>query len=269
MELSSIEKTTSKRKSKDKKKEPLLSAEDLASDAPSPAKFTANFDSAFPTDKGNNNSTALDAISKTSNNVTKRTGTSEGSAEGAAGGVVVLGTAFGGSPIIPEGSAENEEPFIGREKKKGHKFFFFCCDSKRAVIWLAMPMFMLNLMALTLGAVRGDPSMEGYVQAMVVRGCGMFVMFTTILGAWWYNKIIVLVGLLFVCYQLTMAIIGISKYDWQSDYNEDGKLEILLPLVWNVLLFYAEAVFISEVNDGIMSDETYKRREKYSCCCNC
>lgn len=152
------------------------------------------------------------------------------------------------------------------EKKKGHKLFFFCCDSKRAVIVLNTIVLMVNIMALTVAIRRAA---EGYEKAIVVRSCGMFVTITTILGAYWYSKTVVLVGLAFTCYMLTVAIIKVARHNWDGGYNEDGPLDVIVPVFWHALIFYAEAVFISECNDGIMSPETYKRRERYSCCCNC
>ena len=156
------------------------------------------------------------------------------------------------------------------EKKQGHKFFFFCCDSKRAGIMLNSFLLMLNLFTFTAMMVQVDPQTEGYIRAVTVRFCGMFVTFTALLGFYYYSKSIILVGLTFCCYNLAMGIIALAKYDWQGlTQNEDGKLSVLFPVVMNVLIFYAEAVFVCEVNDGIMTPETYKRREKYSCCCNC
>mmetsp|Transcript_19434 Transcript_19434/g.41556 ORF Transcript_19434/g.41556 Transcript_19434/m.41556 type:complete len:204 (+) Transcript_19434:205-816(+) len=166
---------------------------------------------------------------------------------------------------------ENEETKVGvRERKKGHKFFFVCCDTKRAVIWLNTLILMVNVFTLTAAVVQTDRvKADGYVQAIIVRCCGMFVTFTTLLGAYWYSKSIVLVGLAFTCYQLTIAVFKCARYNWNGGYNEDGPLDVIVPAVWYTLLFYAEGAFISEVNDGIMSAETYKRRERYSCCCNC
>ena len=164
-----------------------------------------------------------------------------------------------------EGNNNNE-----KEKKKGDKFFLFCCDCKRAGIMLNSFLLMLNLFTFTAIMVQANPEAEGYVRAVTVPLCGMFVTFTTLLGFYYYSKSIILVGLTYCCYNLTMGIIALTKYDWQGlTQNEDGKLSVLFPVVMNVLIFYAEAVFVCEVNDGIMTPETYKRREKYSCCCNC
>ncbi|KAL3778744.1 hypothetical protein ACHAW5_010349 [Stephanodiscus triporus] len=107
---------------------------------------------------------------------------------------------------------------------------------------------------------------------MVVQGCGIFVTLCALLGAFWYSAWAVGVGLLYASYQIAMGIIRITGYDWGdagggNDDDGDGKLVVVLPLVVNVLVFYAEAVYISEVFDGTISEETYKRRERYSCCC--
>mmetsp|Transcript_12175 Transcript_12175/g.26267 ORF Transcript_12175/g.26267 Transcript_12175/m.26267 type:complete len:129 (+) Transcript_12175:1898-2284(+) len=128
---------------------------------------------------------------------------------------------------------------------------------------------MVNIAILTAAVVSDRERAEGYTQEIIVRGCGMFVTFTTLLGAYWYSKSIVLVGLAFTTYQLTVAVFKCARYNWDGGYNEDGLMDVIVPAVWYTLLFYAEGVFISEVNDGIMTPETYKRRERYSCCCNC
>lgn len=182
---------------------------------------------------------------------------------------VARGDAQGDTQGDTVSDAANNDEAGCQEKKRGHKFFFFCCDTKRAVIWLNTVILLLNIFTFTAAAVQLSPEMEGYMQAMLTRGCGMFVTFTTLIGAYSYSKSIVFVGLLFACYQLTMGIIQLSSYNWGGGNNKDGKLEILFPVVWYSLLLYSEAVFILEVHRGTMSAETYKRREKYSCCCNC
>lgn len=160
-----------------------------------------------------------------------------------------------------------------REKKEGHKFFLICCDTKRAVLYLNSIVLLLNIFTLAVAVSKAvsndDPTADGFVKAIIIRSCGLFVTFTAILGAYWYSKSLVSVGLLFTCYQLTVATIGLARYNWTGGYNEDGKLEVLLPAVWYALMFYAEAAFVSEVHDGVMNHETYQRREKYSCCCTC
>ena len=159
----------------------------------------------------------------------------------------------------------------GAVLKLGHKFLFVCCDTKRAVIILTSITILLNSLTFSSAMIKYDgTNAEGFNGAMVMLGCGIFVTFCALLGAFWYSKSVVAVGLLYTTYQLTMDIIGISKYDWSSSGGGDdggGKLAVLLPLIVNALIFYAEAMFISEVNDGIMSKGTYKARERYSCCC--
>mmetsp|Transcript_22871 Transcript_22871/g.39127 ORF Transcript_22871/g.39127 Transcript_22871/m.39127 type:complete len:203 (+) Transcript_22871:288-896(+) len=170
---------------------------------------------------------------------------------------------------VAVGNEEEEEEGV-RERKLGHKLFFCCCDTKRAVLWLNITFLLLNIFTFTAAIARKDVERaEGFTQGMIMRGCFMFVTFSTILGAWWYSKTIVLVGLIFTTYQLTVAVMKASKYDWNGGYNEDGELEVILSLIWNMLLFYAEGAFIWELNDGIITAETYKRRERYCCCFNC
>jgi hypothetical protein len=171
----------------------------------------------------------------------------------------------------PAGGGEvegGEIEAIYREGKLGHKFLFVCCDSKRAVVVLTSVMLFLNafMFASALIEYRGQER-EGFASAMVMQGCGMFITFCVLLGAFWYSIHVVAVGLLYTAYQLMIGIIRITRYDWHGGNGESGKLVVILPFVVNSLIFYAEAVFISEVSDGIISADTYKQRERYSCCC--
>lgn len=165
-----------------------------------------------------------------------------------------------------ETEQEEEEEYV-YEAKQGHKFLFCCCDTKRAVIWLNYIVLLFNILTLTAAIMNGNRAADGFVKDMVMQACGMFITFTTLLGAYWYSMTIVGVGLIYACYHLTVGIMNMAKYNWTGD-NEDGKLVVILPFLWYILTFYAEAMFIVELHDGTMSPETYKSREKYSCCCN-
>ena len=168
------------------------------------------------------------------------------------------------------GGGGEEIEAIFRGGKLGHKFLFVCCDSKRAVVVLTSTMLLLNGLVIASAVIEhGGQGAEGFVNAMVMHACGMFVTFCVLLGAFWYSIHVVVVGLVYAAYQLTVGIIRITRYDWDGGGDGDtGKLVVLLPFVMNALIFYAEAVFISEVNEGIISADTYKERERYSCCCN-
>jgi hypothetical protein len=215
---------------------------------------------------------------------TRRTRTPVGVGGGGGGG----GRGGGGTLAIAECHDDDDDDGRGMEMegegyeleggpggystvKLGHKFLFLCCDTKRAVVILTSISMLLNSFAFASAMIKYNGSnAEGFVGAMVMLGCGIFVTFCAFLGAFWYSKSVVAVGLLYVAYQLTMDVIRVSKYDWSSSGGDDddgGKLAVLFPLIVNGLIFYAEAMFISEVNDGIMSRGTYKTRERYSCCC--
>mmetsp|Transcript_34801 Transcript_34801/g.83221 ORF Transcript_34801/g.83221 Transcript_34801/m.83221 type:complete len:260 (-) Transcript_34801:251-1030(-) len=152
-------------------------------------------------------------------------------------------------------------------RKRGHRFLC-CCDSKRAVIYLNLIILLLNLFTFIVTVIKADPAMEGYLRVMIIRGSGLVVTLCTILGAYWYSQGIVAVGLAFTCYLLAMSTLEVVRYDWTPGaYNEDPLIQIIFPLVWNCLIFYADAVFIVEVSDGTITPENYKRRERWSCCC--
>ena len=142
------------------------------------------------------------------------------------------------------------------------------------MIVLTSTMLLLNALVLASAVIEhGGRGVEGFANAVVMQACGMLVTFCVLLGAFWYSIHVVVVGLVYAAYQLAIGIIRITRYDWDGgggtdDDGETGKLVVVLPFVMNALIFYAEAVFISEVNDGIISADTYKERERYSCCCN-
>ena len=118
-------------------------------------------------------------------------------------------------------SLDNNEEDGLPERKQGHKLFFVFCDTKRAVLWLNTIELMLNIFILTTAVMSDRAKAEGYNKAMIVRGCGMFVTFTTLLGAYWYSKSIVLVGLEHTCYQLPTA-----SSNLQDTTRVEGTMEI-------------------------------------------
>ena len=161
-----------------------------------------------------------------------------------------------------QGGGGDEEEGATRQKKRGHRLFFCCCDSKRAVVWINMAILLLNLFTFTNTIMNVDSETEGYMQVLIIKGCGILVTLATIVGAFMYSKSIVFVGLMFACYQLSMALIKIVR---NGEGGDDTNTAVLY-LVINLVNFYAEAVFISEVTDEVLTPETYKARER-SCCC--
>lgn len=161
-----------------------------------------------------------------------------------------------------EQGCDDEEEGATRQKKRGHRLFFCCCDSKRAVVWINMAILLLNLFTFTNTIMNVDSETEGYMQVLIIKGCGILVTLATIVGAFMYSKSIVFVGLMFACYQLSMALIKIVR---NGEGGDDTNTAVLY-LVINLVNFYAEAVFISEVTDEVLTPETYKARER-SCCC--
>ena len=127
---------------------------------------------------------------------------------------------------------DNEKEGL-RERKKAHRIFFVCCDTERTVLWLNTIILLLNMFKLTAAIMQSDRARsEGYTKAkaMIVSGCDMFVTFT-LLGAYWYSKSIIHVGLVHTCYQLTVPVFKVTRYNWERGYNEDGKLEVMLPVM--------------------------------------
>jgi hypothetical protein len=158
------------------------------------------------------------------------------------------------------------------EEKKGHKLFFFLCDTKRAVLILSTLNFFL--LALTMArnfknakanGVAFDISNE-FTKKFVTHACSLFVDCTTILGAMWYSVMIVAVGFSFDIYQLVVSSMSAAQ-NWVDDPEYITTVGVLAAL--NVMNLYALGAFMWEVHKGVLTQETYQKREKYSCCCEC
>lgn len=158
------------------------------------------------------------------------------------------------------------------EEKKGHKLFFFLCDTKRAVLILSTLNFFL--LALTMArnfknakanGVAFDISNE-FTKKFVTHACSLFVDCTTILGAMWYSPMIVAVGFSFDVYQLVVSSMSAAQ-NWVDNPEYITTVTVLAAL--NVMNLYALGAFMWEVHKGVLTKETYQKREKYSCCCEC
>lgn len=158
------------------------------------------------------------------------------------------------------------------EEKKGHKLFFFLCDTKRAVLILST----LNFFILALTMARNfknakanevpfDISNE-FTKKFVTHACSLFVDCTTILGAMWYSPMIVAVGFSFDIYRLVVSSMSAAQ-NWVDDPEYITTVTVLAAL--NVMNLYALGAFMWEVHKGVLTQETYQKREKYSCCCEC
>lgn len=106
-----------------------------------------------------------------------------------------------------------------------------------------------------------------FTKAFITQGCSVFVDITTMIGALWYSVAIVAVGFIFKCYQLVVSTMSAVE-NWQGG-NTEFIATVSILGGFNLMSLYAAAVFMWEVHKGILTKDTYQKREKYSCCCEC
>eukprot|EP00804_Cyclotella_cryptica_P004464 CCRYP_006870-RB/>CCRYP_006870-RB protein AED:0.06 eAED:0.06 QI:134/1/1/1/0.66/0.5/4/537/183 len=178
------------------------------------------------------------------------------------------------TPLIPTSS--------GSESKQGHKIFCCCCDSKRAVqifnilaiisVVIMMTLLSVNKYADVEVDVNGDPYADqelhelkaNYRYYMIAYAVGLGVYLIVLCGASMYSPCLVSIAILYSLFNLAnMIYFGVTQ-----GQDEEGWIfgYIVWPIVWEMLYIYPHAVFISEINRGIMTPETYAR-ERHSCCC--
>ena len=93
-----------------------------------------------------------------------------------------------------------------------------------------------------------------YVYFMSVASVGIAVSILAILGACKYNFWLVSIAILY-------SLFAVANYLYWGIATEKGtwNWNIIWPIIWNLIYIYPNAIFIREVNNGIMSSETYAR----------
>ena len=120
--------------------------------------------------------------------------------------------------------------------------------------------------------VNGDPTAEGEIQElrenynyyMIAYGIGLAVYLSALMGACMYSSCLTSLAIFWSLFNMgNMIYFGVS-----SAQDEEGwiVMYIVSPIIWSMLYIYPHAVFINEVNKGIMSPETYARERKSLCC---
>jgi hypothetical protein len=152
------------------------------------------------------------------------------------------------------------------ETKQGSKYYGCCCDSRRAV-------FALNTLDIVLSLILSLTIF--YVTEQALSGLQLAVWIVneiwnaaTILGAFCYSDVVVIMGVMWQIYKLVAGLYLIAA-DYptrtpESQVTSICYLGIAVPLTLSVI--YANCLFAYEVRRDIMSKETYNR-ERYSCCC--
>ena len=164
------------------------------------------------------------------------------------------------TPLIAKG-----EP--NRGKKQGHRVLC-CCDSRKGTMLVNLVALILSILGLV--SVSINYKNTGDYWAIVILSISVLFWLSVVWGALRYHRCAVFIAMLWAIASLVLIIIGTVQYDWDTVSEEDKPYSIAgvtILMVWWLVVIYADAVFISEVSNGIMSPETHSR-EKYSCCCN-
>jgi hypothetical protein len=152
------------------------------------------------------------------------------------------------------------------ETKQGSKYYGCCCDSRRAVFVLNTLDIVLNLILYVAFVIALKEAMPGMQLAVWI--VNEIWNAATILGAFCYSDVVVIMGVMWQIYKLG-AIIFLVAANYptrtpESQVTSICYLCIAVPLTLSVI--YANCLFAYEVRRDIMSKETYNR-ERYSCCC--
>lgn len=157
-----------------------------------------------------------------------------------------------------------------------------CASSKKGVqIFNVLGMISVIIMMILLSVnkyadievdVNGDPAAEqemkelreNYFYYMIAYAVGLAVYLIAIMGACMYSSCLISIAILYSLFNLgNMIYFGVTQAQseefWVFGY-------IVWPTIWSLIYIYPHAVFISEVNSGIMSPKTYAR-ERASLCC--
>ena len=149
--------------------------------------------------------------------------------------------------------------------KQGRKFFGCCCDSRRAVIVVNT----LDIILCVACYISFASQAEFTGMQISVWVVNQIWNVTLILGAVYYSDIIAIMGVMWQLFKLMSDI-----YIFVAYYKSPVVVVLLpsivyisfaIPLI--ICTIYANSLFAYEVRNDIMSKATYKRRERYSCCC--
>jgi len=175
----------------------------------------------------------------------------------------------------PEWSDDKPEtpllPVEEEEGKKGHKFFGFCCDSRRAVIIVNMLSLVLFICGLIAAVVPGSVTVD--TQNIVAMIFNILFTVAIIIGAMKFNESTIVMGLLWEIFIIFFWIIGaastINRLDWGKEPAgaQGGTIAfVVISIIWQFVNIYAEVMLVWEIKYGIITPETYKQQEQ-SCCC--
>ena len=145
--------------------------------------------------------------------------------------------------------------------KQGRKFFGCCCDSRRAVIVVNT----LDIILCVACYISFASQAEFTGMQISVWVVNQIWNVTLILGAVYYSDIIAIMGVMWQLFKLMSDIYIFVAYHQEGVVTSVVYISFAIPLI--ICTIYANSLFAYEVRNDIMSKATYKRRERYSCCC--
>lgn len=167
---------------------------------------------------------------------------------------------------------------IPNESKKGSKCCGQCCDMRRAVIIINIINIILGVVTiavnvsnaafLTIG-IEDDRIKDDFdsvlTDGIIIASVGLAVFIITLWGAMKYNIFAVGLGALYICAAFVANTVLTIQF-FNSYMVPVPTPTLVVSGVISALFLYPHVGLILELNNGIMTPETYPR-EEMSCCC--
>jgi len=150
----------------------------------------------------------------------------------------------------------------GNTARKGHNFFFVCCDTRMATIIVNFLDLFLWFVGLVVAATPGgyiSISATNYVTALFQVAFTAF----SIYGAFKYLELWIGFTFLWDIYIVTYQITEAITFDWSNDVIIEDKSSsiafLTMAIIWQFIVIYAQGAFFYELQKGIIKQETYTK----------
>jgi len=150
------------------------------------------------------------------------------------------------TPLLP--------PETQGEEKTGSKLFFHLCGSRLALVVLTILSLIIYFSGFLAALASGYVSVSG--QNVVAMVFNMLFALLILYGAFKHNSTVVLVALLWKVFIVIFGIVGTKSVFDQTDWSQEPagtekgtEAFIVISLVWEFLMIYAQVVFVCEVKD--------------------
>lgn len=208
-----------------------------------------------------------------------------------------VGISMNGQPVAPatgEKTLNAQPPVVtwdesDKLEKVGGVCCGCCCDYRRAVIIVDIIMIVLSILSLVTTPLIDAEDRYEYkdidddavldklddtkVPLTVIAALGVVFFVAPLIGAIKYRSSMVMFGILWlvVSYISQVVIIVLNTNDADKLTNDDESVDTPVPgfvisFIVIALVIYPHAMLVRELQQGIMTKETYIR-EKHSCCC--